>query len=386
MEKLLAALAPLEVLLRLDVEPDARVAALADVLVLEGMEHAASVPDAKAAAHDAAPGVGLASRPREVDEVLIQQRVGRRVQIRGFGTPSTTFDLPASTAGSGGVTQEALRGRFAEDREDAWTGSPRMSKLRARGFLPPKLEPACGADKDSRERPSIDGDSRPGGETILTPSTDSIDASSPALSSLDASLVTTRRCREDSGASASSTALSALRRPAARARREGVASRRRRLLGDGGEEDVHCNRGAVVLWMPPEGSSLLAPRNARCQQHSGAARIHCRRLGITHKRPRDAVRRPGQLQRVVLRRTSSPKILGLDGPVGLQISRPRLTNGIWREVQLDLGLPPRRFSSRVSLLRKRSQRRLLVSMLTYNASTNLAIPDRVGTGSRQNQR
>ena len=90
-----------------------------------------------------------------------------------------------------------------------------MSKLRARGFRPPNVVPACGAESESKERPSIDGDSRPGGDTILTPSTDSIDASSPALSSLDASLVTTRRCREDSGASASSTALSALRRPAA---------------------------------------------------------------------------------------------------------------------------------------------------------------------------
>ena len=169
----------------------------------------------------------------------------------GFGTPSTTFDLPASTAGSGGVTQEALRGLFAEDREDAWTGSPRMSKLRARGFLPPNVLPACGADKDSSERPSIDGDSRPGGETIDTPSTDSIDASSPAESSLDASRVTTRRCREDSGASASSTALSALRRPAALALAAASPVGAGACSATAARRTSIATRGAVVLWMPP---------------------------------------------------------------------------------------------------------------------------------------
>ena len=185
---------------------------------------------------------------------------------KGFGTPSTTLDLPASTAGSGGVTQEALRGRFAEDREDACTGSPRMSKLRARGFLPPKLEPACGADKDSSERPSIDGDSRPGGETMLTPSTDSMLASSPAESSLDASRVTTRRCREDSGASASSTALSALRRPAA------LALAAASPVGAGACSATAARRTSIPAaqqWCYGAPRTSLLPRNARCQQHSG---------------------------------------------------------------------------------------------------------------------
>jgi len=172
----------------------------------------------------------------------------------GFGTPSTTLLRPASTAGSGGVTHDALRGRFAEDREDDWTGSPRMSKERARGFRPPKLVPACGADNESRERPSIDGDSRPGGETILTPSTDSMLASSPALSSLDASLVTTRRCRADAGASASSTALSALRRPAA------LALAAASPVGAGACSATAAKRTSI----PRRNSGVTAPPERHC--------------------------------------------------------------------------------------------------------------------------
>ena len=71
-EKLLAALAPLEVLLRLDVEPDARVAALAHIFILEGDRACGVCATREAAAHDAPSGVGLAARAREVDEVLIQ--------------------------------------------------------------------------------------------------------------------------------------------------------------------------------------------------------------------------------------------------------------------------------------------------------------------------
>ena len=164
------------------------------------------------------------------------------------------------------MTHEALRGRFAELLDEDWTGSPRMSNDRARGFLPPKLVPACGADKESSERPSIDGLSRPGGETILTPSTDSIDASSPALSSLDASLVTTRRCRADAGASASSTALSALRRPAA------LALAAASPVGAGACSATAARRTSIPAaqqWCYGAPRTSLLPRNARCQQHSG---------------------------------------------------------------------------------------------------------------------
>ena len=140
-----------------------------------------------------------------------------------------------------------------------------MSNDRARGFLPPKLVPACGADKESSERPSIDGLSRPGGETILTPSTDSIDASSPALSSLDASLVTTRRCRADAGASASSTALSALRRPAA------LALAAASPVGAGACSATAARSTSIpaAQWCYGAPRTSLLPRNARCQQHSG---------------------------------------------------------------------------------------------------------------------
>ena len=141
-------------------------------------------------------------------------------------------------------------------------------------FPPSERAPACGADKDSSERPSIDGDSRPGGETMLTPSTDSIDASSPAESSLDASRVTTRRCREDAGASASSTALSgpeaAGRAALAAASPVGAAApaRRRRR---GGRPLQHA-----AQWCCGCPRRQLATKSKRCQQHSGAARIHCR--------------------------------------------------------------------------------------------------------------
>ena len=140
-----------------------------------------------------------------------------------------------------------------------------MSNDRALGFLPPKLVPACGADKESSERPSIDGDSRPGGDTILTPSTDSIDASSPALSSLDASLVTTRRCRADAGASVSSTALSALRRPAA------LALAAASPVGAGACSATAARSTSIpaAQWCYGAPRTSLLPRNARCQQHSG---------------------------------------------------------------------------------------------------------------------
>ena len=95
------------------------------------------------------------------------------------------------------------------------------------------------------------GLSRPGGETIDTPSTDSIDASSPAESSLDASRVTTRRCREDSGASASSTALSALRRPAALALAAASPVGAGACSATAARRTSIATRGAVVLWMPP---------------------------------------------------------------------------------------------------------------------------------------
>ena len=121
------------------------------------------------------------------------------------------------------------------------------------------------------------GLSRPGGETIDTPSTDSIDASSPAESSLDASRVTTRRCREDSGASASSTALSALRRPAALALAAASPVGAGACSATAARRTSIATRGAVVLWMPPAAATgyqiQAMPTTQRCCKDSSRSAV-----------------------------------------------------------------------------------------------------------------
>ena len=208
----------------------------------------------------------------------------------GFGTPSTTFDLPASTAGSGGVTQK--RSAASSLRNEKTPGRARRAcRSSARAVSsPPNVLPACGADKDSRERPSIDGDSRPGGETMLTPSTDSIDASSPR------GVVARRVARDNAPLSGGLRRLGFIHR-AERPEAAGRARTRRAAspVGAGAcsataaRRTSIATRGAVVLWMPPAAATgylmQAMPITQRCCKDSlslsGAYRsklLHCVRL------------------------------------------------------------------------------------------------------------
>ena len=76
---------------------------------------------------------------------------------------------------------------------------------------------------------------------------------------------------------------------AGRARtRRGVARRRRRLLGDGGEEDVHCCRGGSVERPPAYCSQIKLPATQRCCKVPVARQCIATKLGILSRLWQDA--------------------------------------------------------------------------------------------------